>query len=43
MFFGSYINHDASFQYNLPVLKEEIINYAVEHDYELNYRQQSSY
>ncbi|WP_131795044.1 hypothetical protein [Fluoribacter gormanii] len=43
VFFGSYVNTDADFVYHLPTLKNEIINYAVEHGYELNYRKDSSH
>jgi|SRR5580704_5450268 hypothetical protein len=43
VFFGSYVNTDADFVYHLPTLKNEIINYAVDHGYELNYRQDASH
>lgn len=43
VFFGSYVNSDADFVYHLPTLKNEIINYAVEHGYDLKYHQETSY
>ncbi|STX29294.1 Uncharacterised protein [Legionella beliardensis] len=43
LFFGSYVNSDIDFIYHLPALKKEIINYAVEHGYEINYQRDNSY
>ena len=43
VFFGSYVNSDADFMYRLPLLKKEIINYAIDHGYQLDYQPDTSY
>ncbi|WP_131782388.1 hypothetical protein [Legionella gresilensis] len=42
MFFGGYVNSDIDFMYHLSTLRKEIINYAVENGYAINYHQDSS-
>ncbi|STX52371.1 Uncharacterised protein [Legionella busanensis] len=43
MFFGSYVNSDIDFMYQLPALRKEVINYAVDNGYAMNYDRDNSF